>query len=99
MHGELYRNKYFLITERQPTMIMQRNITALIVSLVLIYLAGFWIDVMDIDAAQYASISREMSDTGNYLHVFDKGKDYLDKPPFLFWISALSMKIFGANNF
>lgn len=64
-----------------------------------IYLVGFGIDIMDIDAAQYASMSREMMETNSYLQLYDLGKDYLDKPPFLFWISALSMKIFGANNF
>jgi 4-amino-4-deoxy-L-arabinose transferase-like glycosyltransferase len=67
--------------------------------IIIIYLIGFGIDVMDIDAAQYASMSREMLASGHFLQVYDFGKDYLDKPPFLFWISALSMKIFGANNF
>jgi 4-amino-4-deoxy-L-arabinose transferase-like glycosyltransferase len=68
-------------------------------ALLLVIGIGFNIDLMDIDAAQYASISKEMLHTGNYLHVYDAGKDYLDKPPFLFWISSLSMKIFGAGNF
>ena len=54
---------------------------------------------MDIDASQYAEMSREMAISNSYLHVFEIGKDYLDKPPFLFWITALCMKIFGANNF
>ncbi len=67
--------------------------------LLIVYLIGFQINIMDIDAAQYASISREMLDSGNFLQVFDQGKDYLDKPPFLFWISALSMKFFGITNF
>ena len=53
------------------------------------------IPLMDIDASQYASISREMLERNSFLQVFDLGKDYLDKPPMLFWLSALSMKIFG----
>lgn len=57
------------------------------------------IDIMDIDASQYAEISREMMESGSYLQIFDRGRDYLDKPPFLFWISALGMKLFGVNNF
>lgn len=61
-----------------------------------IYLVGsYMIPLMDIDASQYASISREMLARNSYLQVFDLGKDYLDKPPMLFWLSALSMKIFG----
>jgi 4-amino-4-deoxy-L-arabinose transferase-like glycosyltransferase len=55
----------------------------------------FLIPLMDVDAAQYASISREMLERNSFLQVFDLGKDYLDKPPMLFWLSALSMKIFG----
>lgn len=67
---------------------------------VLVYILGaFSIPLMDIDASQYASISREMLETGSYLQVFDLGKDYLDKPPMLFWLSAFSMKIFGVSDF
>jgi 4-amino-4-deoxy-L-arabinose transferase-like glycosyltransferase len=73
--------------------------TQIFVVIIIIYLIGFGIDVMDVDAAQYASMSREMLASGHFLQVYDFGKDYLDKPPFLFWISALSMKIFGVNNF
>ena len=61
-----------------------------------IYVVGaIMIPLMDIDASQYASISREMLERNSYLQIFDLGKDYLDKPPMLFWLSALSMKIFG----
>ncbi len=63
------------------------------------YLLGmFCIPLMDIDAAQYASISREMLERKSYLQFFDLGKDYLDKPPMLFWLSGLSMKIFGIHD-
>ena len=61
-----------------------------------LYVIGsFMIPLMDIDASQYASISREMLARHSFLQVYDLGKDYLDKPPMLFWLSALSMKIFG----
>ncbi len=65
----------------------------------LVYLLGMQIDLMDVDAAQYASISREMLANKSFLQVYDLGRDYLDKPPMLFWLSALSMKIFGINHF
>jgi 4-amino-4-deoxy-L-arabinose transferase-like glycosyltransferase len=64
-----------------------------------IYFIAIGVDTMDIDAAQYASMSREMTLSHNWLQIFDHGLDYLDKPPFLFWVSALSMKLFGVNNF
>ncbi len=78
---------------------MNIKLLGLGILLLIIYFLGFGIDVMDVDASQYASMSREMLESGNYLQVYDHAKDYLDKPPFLFWISALSMKIFGVNNF
>lgn len=55
--------------------------------------------MMDVDASQYASIAREMLERGDYLHVTNRYADYLDKPPLLFWLSALSFKIFGISNF
>lgn len=64
----------------------------------IVYAIGSLLDVMDIDAAQYAAISREMLATGNFLQVYEHGKDYLDKPPLLFWFSALSFYLFGVSN-
>ncbi len=61
----------------------------------LVWLAGAFVGIMDVDAAQYAAISRQMLDSGSYLEVLDRYRDYLDKPPLLFWLSALSFKIFG----
>lgn len=57
------------------------------------------VDTMDQDASQYASMSREMKESGQYLQVFEQGQDYLDKPPFLFWINSMTMNLFGENNF
>lgn len=62
-----------------------------------VYVAGLFPDVMEVDAAQYASISREMAETGEYLQVKHRYADYLDKPPLLFWLSSLSIWAFGAE--
>lgn len=67
--------------------------------LAVLYFSAIRVDTMDVDASQYAEMSREMQLSGNYLHLYDRGQDYLDKPPFLFWISALSMSIFSVSNF
>ncbi len=79
---------------------MQKNTFILLLAACAgVYLVGsIMIPLMDIDAAQYASISREMLERNSFLQVFDLGKDYLDKPPMLFWLSALSMKIFGVHD-
>ena len=66
---------------------------------VLIIIFGASSDVIDVDAAQYASISMEMVQNDTYLSVTERGKDYLDKPPFLFWVSSLSFQLLGFTNF
>ena len=67
--------------------------------ILIVYIFNLFIDVMDVDASQYASISMEMSQNGEYLHVHHLRSDYLDKPPLLFWLSASSISMFGVNNF
>jgi len=62
-----------------------------------IYISNLFVHILEIDAAQYAEMSRELLSSSNWLYLYDIGTDYLDKPPFLFWISALSMKIFGIH--
>lgn len=75
------------------------NILLLFTLLIIVYCCAIPVDVMDADASQYAAMSREMKESGSYLQVYEQGKDYLDKPPFLFWVSSLSMLLFGENNF
>lgn len=65
----------------------------------LIYGIGLFLDVMDVDAAQYASMAREMLETSNYLKLYNRYENYLDKPPLIFWLSALSYKLLGVSNF
>lgn len=64
----------------------------------IIYLFNLPLDVMDVDASQYASISREMLENKSFLEVYHRHQDYLDKPPLLFWLSSLSFYLFGISN-
>ena len=59
------------------------------------YSFGLFIPIMEIDAMQYASMSRELLRGDNFLHFFDNGLPYLDKPPLIFWTTAIFFKIFG----
>jgi len=63
-----------------------------------LYFTSIRVDTMDVDASQYAEMSREMLHSHNWLQLYDRGQEYLDKPPFLFWVTALSMKVLGVNN-
>lgn len=59
---------------------------------------GAVLDVMEVDAAQYAAMSADLLRQDNWLTFHHRGEDYLDKPPLLFWLSALSFKLFGVHN-
>lgn len=66
----------------------------------LVYLIGMCcIPMMEIDAAQYASISEELIRGHHLLRIQHMGVDYLDKPPLLFWLSALAIKLLGTSSF
>ncbi len=67
--------------------------------LILVYLPALCVPVMDVDAAQYAEMAREMRLSDNWLQLMDRGVNYLDKPPLLLWLSALSMKLLGPTTF
>jgi len=65
----------------------------------LVYVVGMLVTTMEIDAAVYAEISREMYDNGNWAELFLKGQDWLDKPHFQFWVTAFSFHLFGVSSF
>ena len=49
------------------------------------------------DEGRYAEIPREMLATGDWLTPRLNGVLYFEKPPLQYWLSALSMKLFGVN--
>ncbi len=60
---------------------------------------GLFLDIMAPDGALYASIAKTMYLNNDFINLFSIGKDWLDKPHMPFWLTALSFKIFGLNNF
>jgi 4-amino-4-deoxy-L-arabinose transferase-like glycosyltransferase len=69
-----------------------------IILLLIAYTFGLSIDVTR-DASKYAYISKEIALHGNWLNVMILGEPYYQKPQLLFWLSAISFKIFGISNF
>ncbi|MAD97590.1 MAG: glycosyl transferase [Flavobacteriaceae bacterium] len=55
----------------------------------------FYID----DAALYGYISKQMVETGDYITLLKDGQDWLDKPHFPFWLTAIFFNIFGISSF
>lgn len=62
------------------------------------YIAGLFVDVTR-DCSKYATVAREIFESGDYFHLKVHGEPYLQKPPMLFWMGALSFQIFGLSNF
>ncbi|MEO2046436.1 MAG: glycosyltransferase [Pirellulales bacterium] len=49
------------------------------------------------DETRYAQIGLEMVETGDWMVPRLSGEPYLDKPPLLYWSTALSYTLFGVN--
>jgi len=77
--------------------VSQRSFIISLLAVLAVVLLGMDLDIMEVDAAQYAGMSRDMMVHGKALELFFRGNDYLDKPPLLFWLSAISFKIFGVH--
>lgn len=69
-----------------------------LLGIVAVVITGLGLDLMEVDAAMYAAMSREMIERGDWLRFYHHGEDYLDKPPLLFWVSGLSYLLFGVSN-
>jgi len=67
--------------------------------ILIVFILGANLEIMEVDALQYASISKEMVANHSYLQVYELGNNYLDKPPLLFWITSIFFNILGAGNF
>jgi 4-amino-4-deoxy-L-arabinose transferase-like glycosyltransferase len=62
---------------------------------VLVNFSGIFVPITGPDGTLYASIAKTMAQRNNFVELFAYGKDWLDKPHFPFWITALSFKLFG----
>ena len=47
----------------------------------------------------YAEVAREMNETGQFVIPRANGVVYLEKPPLLYWLTAVSMRLSGENAF
>lgn len=84
---------------------MRINSTALI-SLIIAALAALLfmpylgsVHLFDWDENIFAESAREMLVTGNYYSIQSNFQPFQEKPPFFFWLQAISMTIFGVNEF
>ena len=63
----------------------------------LLLLSNLSYPLIEPDETRYAQIALEMVDSGDWVTPALDGKPYLDKPPLLYWLTAASYKVCGAN--
>jgi 4-amino-4-deoxy-L-arabinose transferase-like glycosyltransferase len=59
---------------------------------------GF-VPLFDLDEGAFSEATREMLASGNYLTTYLNGELRFDKPILIYWLQALSVKVFGLNEF
>lgn len=74
------------------------SLIVLVASLVFIPLIGNC-PLFDWDEINFAECAREMVVTGNYSQVQLNYNPFWEKPPFFIWLQAISMNVFGINEF
>ncbi len=70
---------------------------ALVAVGIVLNVTGLVPPILEPDGALYASISKVMAQSGNFVDLYAVGTDWLDKPHFPFWITAVSFRVFGIN--
>jgi len=69
-------------------------------ALLLLYFAGLGrLPLLEPDEGRYTEIPREMLATGDFVLPHLNGVLYFEKPPLLYWLVALAIKLFGLNEF
>ncbi|GAC1560965.1 MAG: hypothetical protein NVS3B13_30530 [Mucilaginibacter sp.] len=81
--------------DHNPTALQNKWLYFFIGFAVLVNFSGLFNPIIGPDGTLYAVIAKNMVQTNNYADLFNHGKDWLDKPHFPFWITALSFKCFG----
>ncbi len=65
---------------------------------VVVNFSGLFVPLMDPDAGVYASVSKNMLLRGDYVNLVFQDQDWLDKPHFPFWITAVFFRVFGLHD-
>lgn len=64
-----------------------------------VYLLGAVVDVMDVDASQYAAMGMELMQRKAWFIITDRyDAGYMDKPPLLFWLVSRAYIVLGFHN-
>ena len=79
-------------------MISNRRYWFLLVLIVLVYIAGMFVTLMENDSAQFAVMAMRMYQENDFINLFKGTEEYLDKPHMHYWLAAFSFKMFGLHD-
>ncbi len=91
------KNKENIFSEDSPFFKILLVIFALYVILYFFRLGS--VGLIDVDEPRYAEAGREMLELNNWIVPYFNYVVRYDKPIFFYWLEAISMKIFGINEF
>jgi 4-amino-4-deoxy-L-arabinose transferase-like glycosyltransferase len=78
---------------------MQHRVLLLFAIFLSFFITLGWLPLFDLDEGAFSEATREMVESGNYLTTYLNGELRFDKPIFIYWFQALSIKLFGLNEF
>ena len=78
---------------------LQKWFIPLLIPGILVNAGGLFIPILEPDGSLYATISKTIAHSGDFVNLMRDGKDWLDKPHFPFWMAALSFRLLGVHAF
>ena len=78
---------------------IQRYFPLLVLLGIILNATGLFNDILEPDGTLYATIAKHMALSNDWVNLIGDNHDWLDKPHFPFWVTALSFKAFGINSF
>jgi 4-amino-4-deoxy-L-arabinose transferase-like glycosyltransferase len=67
----------------------------LIALAVLVNFSALFVTIIGPDGTFYAGIAKTIVQKHDYINLYAQGKEFLDKPHFPFWVTALFFELFG----
>jgi 4-amino-4-deoxy-L-arabinose transferase-like glycosyltransferase len=83
--------------EQQLQPWLQKYFIPLLLAGLIINFSAINLTIIEPDGALYASIAKKMALHKDFINLYAVGNDWLDKPHFPFWVTAISFLIFGVN--
>ncbi len=98
IHYSEFVNRYYLYpVNEQTTAGKYKWLYVFIAMAILVNFSGIFIAIIGPDGTLYATIAKTMVLRHDYVDLYAQGTDWLDKPHFPFWITALSFNTFGIS--